>query len=172
MVVPDNVLYEGCPGEIIRERLLKQFNLHTILRLPTGVFYAQGVKANVIFFDKKTASDTPWTKKVWIYDLRTNMKFTLKNNPLKFNDLMDFINCYNAQNIEERRDSERFKVFTYEEIMKRDKINLDITWIKDESLEDLENLPPPEEIAAEIVDNLQASLDEFSAIYDEFNSEK
>ncbi len=171
VVVPDNVLFEGGAGETVRRNLLQQMDLHTILRLPTGVFYAQGVKANVIFFDKKEASEDPWTKKVWIYDLRTNMKFTLKTNPLKYEDLKDFIKCYNPPNRYDRHETERFKAFTYEEIMQRDKVSLDIFWLKDESLKDLENLPPPEEIAAEIVENLQAALEEFTSIYEELQKD-
>jgi len=171
VVVPDNVLFEGGAGETIRRKLLDDFDLHTILRLPTGIFYAQGVKANVIFFDKKPASADPWTQKVWYYDLRTNKKFTLKTNPLKFKDLEDFINCYQAGDRSKREDTERFKPYTYEEIVQRDKVSLDIFWLKDESLEDLENLPPPEEIAYEIVENLQVALDEFSAIYEELGGE-
>jgi len=95
MVVPDNVLFEGGAGETIRRKLLHECDVHTLLRLPTGVFYAQGVKANVLFFERKPASETPWTKKLWIYDLRTNKHFTLKTNPLKYEDLQDFIQCYN-----------------------------------------------------------------------------
>jgi type I restriction enzyme M protein len=95
VVVPDNVLFEGGAGEIVRKKLLETTDLHTILRLPTGVFYKQGVKANVIFFDNKSASPNPWTKEVWVYDFRTNIHFTLKQNPLRFEDLQDFIKCYN-----------------------------------------------------------------------------
>ena len=94
MVVPDNVLFEGGAGETVRRKLLHECDVHTLLRLPTGLFYAQGVKANVLFFDKKPASETPWTRKLWIYDLRTNMHFTLKTNPLKRSDLDDFVKCY------------------------------------------------------------------------------
>jgi type I restriction enzyme M protein len=83
VVVPDNVLFEGGAGEIIRRKLLHECEVHTLMRLPTGLFYAQGVKANVIFFDKKPASETPWTRKLWIYDLRTNMHFTSKTNPMR-----------------------------------------------------------------------------------------
>ena len=97
VVVPDNVLFEGGAGETVRRKLLHDCDVHTLLRLPTGLFYAQGVKANVIFFDKKPASETPWTKKLWIYDLRTNQHFTLKTNPLKREDLDEFIECYNPQ---------------------------------------------------------------------------
>ena len=164
IVVPDNVLFEGGAGETVRKKLLHECDVHTLLRLPTGVFYAQGVKANVLFFDRKEASEKPWTKKLWIYDLRTNMHFTLKTNPLRFEDLQDFIKCYNPENRHNRKKAERFKSFTYDEIMKRDKVSLDIFWIKDESLEDTENLPEPEVIASEIVDNLETALEQFQGV--------
>ena len=164
IVVPDNVLFEGGAGERIRTRLLQESDVHTLLRLPTGVFYAQGVKANVLFFDKKPASEKPWTEKVWIYDLRTNKHFTLKTNPLRLEDLQDFIACYNPTNRLERKETERFKAFTYDQLMQRDKVNLDIFWLKDESLEDTENLPPPDVIAREIAENLEDALEQFSGI--------
>jgi len=159
IVVPDNVLFEGGAGETVRKKLLEQFDLHTLLRLPTGIFYASGVKANVLFFDKKPASETPWTEKLWIYDFRTNKHFTLKENQLKFEDLEDFIKCFNPKNRHERKESERFKAYSYDELIKRDKVSLDIFWLKDESLEDIENLPPPDVIAQEIADNLESALD-------------
>lgn len=171
VVVPDNVLFEGGAGQRIREQLLKQFDVHTLLRLPTGIFYAQGVKANVIFFDKKPASETNWTKKLWVYDLRTNKHFTLKENPLNYQDLEDFIKCYNPDNRHQREKSERFKAFDYEELIARDKTNLDIFWLKDESLEDSENLPEPNILAQEIIDNLESALDSFSSIYEKLGSE-
>jgi type I restriction enzyme M protein len=164
IVVPDNVLFEGGAGEAIRKRLLQECDVHTLLRLPTGVFYAQGVKANVLFVDRKEASEKPWTKTLWIYDLRTNRHFTLKTNPLKRSDLDDFVACYNSENRHDRKESERFKAFSYEEIIKRDKTSLDIFWLRDESLEDSENLPDPGVLAAEIVEDLQAALDQFSLI--------
>jgi len=167
IVVPDNVLFEGGAGETVRRKLLQGCDVHTLLRLPTGVFYAQGVKANVLFFDKKPASERPWTDKLWIYDLRTNKHFTLKTNPLKFEDLQDFIRCYNPENRHQREESERFKAFSYEELVKRDKASLDIFWLKDESLEDSDNLPAPEVLAAEIVESLETALSEFRAIYEE-----
>jgi len=102
-VVPDNVLFEGGAGETIRRELLKQADVHTLLRLPTGIFYAQGVKANVLFFDKKPAREKPWTEQLWIYDLRTNMHFTLKENPLKREDLNEFVACYSAKNRHDRK---------------------------------------------------------------------
>jgi type I restriction enzyme M protein len=164
IVVPDNVLFEGGAGETVRRELLKQADVHTLLRLPTGIFYAQGVKANVLFFDRKPAAEKPWTEKLWIYDLRTNKHFTLKENPLKRADLDDFVACYNPKNRHERKESERFKGFTYEDLLKRDKLNLDIFWLKDESLEDSSNLPDPDIIAAEIVEDLQAALAQFAEI--------
>ncbi len=172
VVVPDNVLFEGGAGETVRKRLLETTDLHTILRLPTGIFYAQGVKANVIFFDNKPASKNPWTKEVWIYDLRTNIHFTLKTQQMKFEDLKDFINCYNPKNRFKRKETERFKKFTYDEIAARDKTNLDIFWLKDESLGDLDNLPDPDVLAIEIVENLEAGLESFKEIIEQLKGEK
>ncbi|MFP5230155.1 MAG: N-6 DNA methylase [Acidobacteriota bacterium] len=164
IVVPDNVLFEGGAGETIRRRLLHDCDVHTLLRLPTGIFYAQGVKANVLFFDRKVASEKPWTKRLWIYDFRTNEHFTLKTNPLKREDLDDFVACYHADNRHKRKETDRFHAFTYDELIKRDKASLDIFWLRDESLEDAANLPAPDVIAAEIVEDLQAALDEFALI--------
>jgi len=164
IVVPDNVLFEGGAGETVRRKLLHECDVHTLLRLPTGVFYAQGVKANVLFFDRKPASEKPWTEKLWIYDLRTNKHFTLKTNPLRYEDLQDFIKCYNPQNRFDRKETERFKAFTYNELIQRDKVNLDIFWLKDESLEDSENLPPPDILARDIVENLESALEQFNSI--------
>jgi type I restriction enzyme M protein len=164
IVVPDNVLFEGGAGETIRRKLLESCDVHTLLRLPTGIFYAQGVKANVLFFDRRPAAEKPWTTKLWIYDFRTNEHFTLKTNPLKREDLDNFVKCYNPAQRQKRKETERFKCFTYDELIKRDKASLDIFWLKDESLEDSANLPDPDVIAAEIVEDLQAALDEFSLI--------
>jgi len=144
--------------------LLKQADVHTLLRLPTGIFYAQGVKANVLFFDRKPAQETPWTKQLWIYDLRTNLHFTLKENTLKRSDLDDFVACYNQKDRSARTESERFKSFSYDELIKRDKLNLDIFWLKDEALEESANLPAPEIIAAEITADLEAALEQFATI--------
>ena len=171
VVVPDNVLFEGGAGETVRKRLLKSYDVHTLLRLPTGIFYAQGVKANVLFFDRKVASETPWTTKLWIYDLRTNQHFTLKTNPLRLDDLREFVTSYNAENRHLREESERFKAFPYDELVARDKTNLDIFWLKDESLEDTENLPDPDVLASEIVENLQAALEQFQGIVEELGGE-
>jgi type I restriction enzyme M protein len=172
VVLPDNVLFEGGAGETIRKKLLEGTNLHTILRLPTGIFYKQGVKANVLFFDNKPSSKTPWTKDIWFYDFRTNIHFTLKKNPLKLEDLADFITCYNPENTakrkatyhEEKNPEGRWRKFTYDEITARDKTSLDITWIKDKSLTDLDNLPDPDVLAEEIIDNLQAGIESFKEI--------
>jgi type I restriction enzyme M protein len=167
VVLPDNVLFEGGAGETIRRDLLKQADVHTLLRLPTGIFYAQGVKANVLFFDRKPAQEKPWTQKLWIYDLRTNLHFTLKENTLKRSDLDDFVKCYNTKNRNDRKAGERFKGFSYEELTKRDKVNLDIFWLKDEALEDSANLPAPEIIAADIAADLEAALEQFATIGDD-----
>lgn len=167
VVVPDNVLFEGGAGETVRRKLLNQFDVHTMLRLPTGIFYAQGVKANVLFFDAKPAQADPWTEALWIYDLRTNKHFTRKRDPLTFEDLTDFVDCYNPENRHEREETERFKSYSYEELMDRDKVNLDIFWLTDDSLEDVEDLPEPEVLAADITENLEAALDQFSQIQDD-----
>jgi type I restriction enzyme M protein len=164
IVVPDNVLFEGGAGETVRRKLLHECDVHTLLRLPTGVFYAQGVKANVLFFDRKPASEKPWTQQLWIYDLRTNQHFTLKTDPLRYEDLQDFIKCYNSRNRLERKETEHFKPFNYKDLMQRDKANLDIFWLRDESLEDTESLPPPDIIARNIIENLQSALEQFNAI--------
>ena len=165
VVLPDNVLFEGGAGETIRRKLLTDFDLHTMLRLPTGIFYAQGVKANVLFFDKRVARPgQPWTERLWVYDLRTNKHFTLKQNPLRRADLEDFVAAYKPGARGEREESERWKPFTYDEITARDKANLDITWLRDESLEDLDNLPSPDVLAREIVEDLTAALEEFEAV--------
>jgi len=165
VVLPDNVLFEGGAGETLRRRLLRDFDLHTMLRLPTGIFYAQGVKANVLFFDKKPAAERPWTERLWVYDLRTNQHFTLKQNPLTRNHLDDFVASYApGEPRSDRVESDRFHSFGYDELVARDKANLDITWLRDESLEDLDNLPAPDVIAREIVEDLTAALAEFEAV--------
>ena len=171
VVVPDNVLFEGGAGETIRRRLLAQADLHTVLRLPTGLFYAQGVKANVIFFEKKKGQEKPWTERVWFYDLRTNMHFTLKTNPLKREHLEEFVKLYDPTNRHDREPTwseanpaGRWRAFTYEEVLARDKVSLDITWLKDESLEDSANLPEPDVLAEEIIEDLKAATAQFEAI--------
>ena len=164
VVLPDNVLFERGAGETIRRQLLKLFDVHTLLRLPTGIFYAQGVKANVLFFDKRPAREEPWTQKLWIYDLRTGKRFTLKTNPLSDADLQDFITLYNPQDRHERVETERFRAFTYEELTRREHANLDIFWLKENSFEDVADLPAPDVLAAEITENLEAALAQFRDI--------
>ena len=176
VVLPDNVLFEGGAGETVRKELLKTTELHTILRLPTGIFYAQGVKANVLFFDNKPASKDPWTKEVWIYDYRSNISHTLKKNPLSMDDLQDFINLYHPENRNYRTETwseanpeGRWRKYAYTEIVERDKTNLDIFWIKDKSLTDLENLPDPDVLANEIIENIEAGLNSFKEIMETIN---
>ena len=169
VVLPDNVLFERGAGETIRRQLLKQFDVHTLLRLPTGIFYAQGVKANVLFFDKRPARAEPWTQKLWIYDLRTDKRFTLKTNPLRDADLQDFITCYNSKNRYERVATERFRAFNYEELVRREHANLDIFWLKEDSLEDAADLPTPDVLVAEITKNLEAALTQFQSIQNELD---
>ena len=139
------------------------------------------MKANVLFFDRKPAQEKPWTQKLWIYDLRTNLHFTLKENTLKRSNLDDFVACYfgcsgasaKREDIgsqsrhytrHKRKQSERFKSFTYDELLKRDKVSLDIFWRKDEALEDPANLPSLEVIAEDITDDLETALENFGAI--------
>jgi len=163
VVLPDNVFFDG-QGEALRRRLLTEFDVHTLLRLPVGIFYAGGVKANVLFFDKKPAGEKPWTTKLWIYDFRTNQHFTLKERPMSRKHLDDFVECYKPGKRGERKETDRFKSFTYKELITRDKVNLDIFWLKDDSLEDAASLPEPVVIAREIMDNLESALNEFSVI--------
>jgi type I restriction enzyme M protein len=171
VVVPDNVLFEGGAGETVRRKLLHECDVHTLLRLPTGIFYAQGVKANVLFFDKRPGSEMPWTKQLWIYDLRTNKHFTLKTSPLQRSDLDEFVACYNPANRHERKPTwseknpdGRWRVYSYDEIVARDKASLDIFWLRDESLADSANLPDPDVIAGEIIEDLRAALEEFEQL--------
>ena len=178
IVVPDNVLFEGGAGETVRRNLLQQCDVHTLLRLPTGIFYAQGVKANVLCFDAKPAQEAAWTKRLWVYDLRTNMHFTLKQKTLSRMDLEEFVTCYKPgerhkrrQKWSEKKSDGRWRAFDYEELLKRDKVNLDLFWLRDESLEDSEDLPDPEVLAREIADDLQTALDQFAGIAEEFSEQ-
>ena len=178
VVLPDNVLFEGGAGESVRKELLKTTELHTILRLPTGIFYAQGVKANVLFFDNKPSSKEAWTKDVWIYDYRNNVHHTPKKNPMRMTHLQDFIDVYNTDKRHKRTETwseenpdGRWRKFTYDEIIARDKTNLDIFWIKDKSLADLDNLPDPDILAEEIIDNIEAGLNSFREIMETLSEE-
>ncbi len=171
VVVPDNVLFEGGAGEIIRRKLLATTDLHTILRLPTGIFYAQGVKANVIFFDNRAASPDPQTSDVWYYDYRTNVHHTLKQKPLTYSHLEEFVSCYNPTDRRKRsatwsegNPDGRWRSFTRDELLARDKASLDVFWLKDKSATDLDNLPDPDILAAEIIDNLEAGLNSFRSV--------
>lgn len=177
VVVPDNVLFEGGAGETVRKKLLETTQLHTILRLPTGIFYANGVKANVLFIENRVASPEHQTKEVWIYDLRTNMHFTLKKNPLTDDALEDFIECYHSENRHNRHETYsaenpdgRWRRYSYDEIIARDKTSLDIFWIKDQSLADLDNLPSPDELAADILENLQSAMESFQEIVEKLHT--
>jgi len=171
VVVPDNVLFEGGAGETIRRKLLDECNVHTLLRLPTGIFYAQGVKANVLFFDRKPASPNPWTRKLWVYDLRTNQHFTLKTKPMKRADLDEFVSLYKAGALDERAATwseevpdGRWRAYEYAELVDRDKCSLDLFWLKDDSLLDAENLPEPGVIAEEIAEDLRSALEQIEEI--------
>ena len=171
VVLPDNVLFEGGAGETVRRKLMEECELHTLLRLPTGIFYAQGVKANVLFFERRPAIETPWTKIVWFYDFRTNMHFTLKQNRLTRAGLDDFVRCYQPHDRYNRTatwsedNSEgRWRAYSYEEIASRDKASLDIFWLRDESLEDSANLPEPHVLAEEIADDLRAALEQIEDV--------
>ena len=166
IVIPDNVLFEGGAGVTIRKKMLEELDCHTLLRLPPGIFYAGGVKANVLFFNKKPArtDGMPWTSKLWIYDFRTNMHFTLKENQLVRSNLNDFVKCYNARNILKRKETARFRAYTYDALIKREKMSLDIFWLKDASVTDADNLPSPEVVATEIITNLKSALDSMNEV--------
>lgn len=174
VVVPDNVLFEGGAGEMIRRKLLDQFDVHTLLRLPTGLFYAQGVKANVLFFDRCPVSAAPNTKHLWIYDFRTNQNFTLKQHPITREDLDEFVECYNSENRfnriptwSEQNPNGRWRSFSYDELIARDKASLDIFWLKDDSIADNVDLPDPEVLAAQILDDLEVALQQFREIVED-----
>jgi type I restriction enzyme M protein len=167
VVLPDNVLFESGAGETIRRKLLQQCNVHTLLRLPTGIFYAGGVKANVLFFDKKPPrpDGSPATKQLWVYDLRTSQHFTMKQNPLRREHLDDFVKCYRPGEPHEcRLESDRFLVYDYGDLIARDKVNLDLTFLHEDAEAVEVESAAPEMIAQEIVDELEAALAEFSAI--------
>ncbi len=169
IVVPDNVLFEGGAGETIRRKLLETCDVHTLLRLPTGIFYAQSVKANVLFFDKKVDNLNHSNEHLWVYDLRTNQNVKLRTNPLTRTHLNDFITCYQPENRNLRQQSERFHAFSYGELLKRDKVSLDLFWLRDESLEDTDELPLPGVLTASIIEDLQAALEQYMAIAEDLN---
>ena len=171
VVVPDNVLFEGGAGETIRQKLLHTTDLHTILQLPTGIFYRPGVKANVIFFDNRPASRDPQTSEVWYYDYRTNVHHTLKLKPLTYAHLEYFIACYNPENRRVRQEiwndetpDGRWRAYSRDKLLQRDKASLDVFWLKDASMTDLDNLPEPDVLAAEIMENLRSALSSFEEV--------
>ena len=166
IVLPDNVLFEGGAGEIIRKELLERTNLHTILRLPTGIFYANGVKVNVLFLENGKK-----TKDIWFYDYRTNVHHTLKKHSLQFEHLKGFIDCYHSNDRNKTNESwssekqnGRFRKYSLKEIISRDKTNFDITWLRDDSYVDLDSLPEPEILAQEIINNLESALVSFKEV--------
>ncbi|WP_405612648.1 N-6 DNA methylase [Streptomyces sp. NBC_00076] len=169
VIVPDNVLFETGTCSTLRRRLLDDFDLHTILRLPTGIFYASGIKANVLFFDKGARTEgKPNTSKLWVYDLRTGLQFSLKHKPLQQADLAEFIEAYlPGKPRTGRGETERFRCFSYDELIAREHLNLDITWEEDANLDGTHSAPPPGVIAREIVENLEAALSQFAAVADE-----
>lgn len=118
----------------------------------------------LLFFDKKPPSETAATKDLWIYDLRTNKRFTLKERPMTKGDLLDFIEFYRSRRLRERKEAERFRRFPLETLLARDKVNLDIFWLKDDTLDDPDLLPPPDEVAAEILESLQTAIDRFRGV--------
>ncbi|WP_293302488.1 class I SAM-dependent DNA methyltransferase [Pedobacter sp. UBA4863] len=171
IVLPDNILFEGGAGEIIRKKLLEETNLHTILRLPTGIFYANGVKSNVLFLEKKKGSKKPLTKEVWVYDYRTNIHHTLKKQVLKYEHLLPFVECYlskdrNKTNETWSKDNPngRLRKYSYNEIILRDKTNFDVFWLKDDSYIDMDSLPEPEILAQEIIDGLDSAVNSFREV--------
>jgi type I restriction enzyme M protein len=171
VIVPDNVLFEGGAGEVIRLKLLHECDVHTLLRLPTGIFYAQGVKANVLFFDRRAGSAQASTKRLWVYDLRTNKHFTLKTNPLQRSDFDEFVSLYKPGALDQRQPTwseesadGRWRCYELEDLLARDKISLDLFWLKDDSLLDSDNLPEPDVIAAEIAEDLRSVLEQMEEI--------
>lgn len=172
VVLPDNVLFEGGAGETIRKKMLQEINLHTILRLPTGIFYAHGVKANVLFFDRKKSDK----KQIWIYDYRTNIHHTPKKNPLQYQDLKHFVECYNAKKRKETwtesNPEGRWRKFGYKEILDSDKVSLDLFWLKDKSFIDLENLPEADDLINDIIENIESALRSFKEIKESLVSDQ
>ena len=167
VVLPDNVLFEAGAGERIRRRLLAEFDCHTLLRLPTGIFYRQGVKANVLFFDARPRRAEPWTEALWVYDLRTNNRFTLKERPLRQEHLREFVQLARLADRHARTEDparERWRRYGYAELAARDRLDLNLSWLKEAGAADPATLPPPAEIAAGIADELDAALARFRAV--------
>lgn len=167
VVLPDNVLFADGDGEKIRVDLMDKCNLHTILRLPTGIFYAQGVKTNVLFFTRGT-TDKGNTKEVWFYDLRTNMPSFGKTNPLKKEDFVDFEKAYTAEDRNAAQD-EHWHKFTREEIAEKGN-SLDLGLIKDDSLVDYEDLPDPVESAEDSIAKLSEAMDLLQSVVNDLKA--
>lgn len=171
VVVPDNVLFEGGPGESIRRHFLSEYEVHTLLRLPPGIFYAQGIKTNVLFFERRRSSAKPATEKLWVYDLRTNMHFTLRTKRLEMSDLTDFIKCFSVEDRSKRKASwsnknpnGRWRAYSYDELDSRDKFSLDLLWLDDENRQNIDSTDNPNVIAAEIMEDLEAAILQLSEI--------
>ncbi len=167
VVVPDNVLFESGAGEKIRRILLERCDVHTLLRLPTGIWYSPGVRVNVLFFDKKPVTKTPATKEIWVYDLRSNRSFSLRQNPISTADLTDFIQCYNADDLAQRKETSHFRRFKYLEIIARDNANLDIQWHQ-ETTPVIQN-ETPQTLMKEILKDLEEAMREFAAAESEID---
>lgn len=172
VIVPDNVLFESGAGETIRRKLLEECDVHTLLRLPAGIFHAQGVKANVLFFDKNKPKG-----QLWIYDFRTNVRYNFKTNQLRRQDLEEFVICYNADNLYERtptwsqeNPNGRWRAYSHDELLRRDKANFDIFWLKDDSRLRIDKSNSPELIVAEIVESLRVTLAQFEEMYADLTS--
>jgi len=171
VVVPDNVLFEGGAGEKVRRNLLEKCRVHTLLRLPTGIWYSAGVKANVLFFEKKEGRAEPWTDELWVYDLRTNMHFTRVQSPIQRSDFDEFVACYKPGQLHKRTETwseanpdGRWRRYAHDDLLRRDKLSLDLFWIKDQSLTDTDSLPAPDVLAGEIAEDLEAALEQFAKI--------
>ena len=175
VVVPDNVLFESGAGERIRRRMLNDFNVHTLLRLPSGIFYAGGVKANVLFFDKSRDTDRTGRSFMWVYDLRTDFRVTLRSNPIQRSDLDEFVRCYRPDNLAARRETwseanleGRWRRFKYNDIVQRKECSFDISWLGGESTVGQQRLDPAQ-LAVEIVDDLRSALSGLEAVAREMN---
>jgi type I restriction enzyme M protein len=173
IVLPDNVLFESGVGAKIRQDLMEKCNLHTILRLPTGIFYAQGVKTNVLFF-QKGKKEKGNTKEVWVYDLRANMPSFGKTTPLKREHFAEFEKAYGkdpngGSKRKDQGEEGRFRCFSIKEIEKRD-FNLDISWLKDDSVTHADDLPEPNDIAEELLSSLKSATTSFESILNSINN--
>jgi type I restriction enzyme M protein len=161
VVVPDNVLFEGGAGEKIRRALLQRCDVHTLLRLPTGIWYSPGVKANVLFFDKKPTQGVPATKEIWVYDLRSDRSFSLRQTPIQSEHLTDFVRCYCADDRSQRKETLLFRRFKYSEIASRDKANLDFQWQNVTTRSSRSETP--QALMKEIMKDLDEAMREFAA---------